>query len=245
MSKYLISFILIICGGGILYTASTILVAMEAYPGGTILDRSSVGYDLWNNYLSDLGRRRAWNGSPNPLSNLAFDRGLYVAAGSIILFFFLFARLVVYRSKNYFATVSVVTLGSLSALAYLGIAWYPLDVNYRMHTVFVRVGFISFWLLGFIFASKIRRQPNYPNIFAYLMWVFLLVFFIQIGVMLFGPRAWSSPAALRLQVSAQKVIVVAQLSVMLLQILGLSWFVFQGRKSRPPKIDHSAEESVL
>jgi hypothetical protein len=245
MSKYLILFILLMCGGGILYTASTILVAMEAYPGGTILDRSSIGYELWNNYLSDLGRRRAWNGLPNQLSNLAFDRGLYVAAGSIVLFFFLFARLVVYRSRSYFAAVAVVALGSLSALAYLGIAWYPLDVNYRMHTIFVRVGFISFWLLGFVFASKIRRQPDYPNIFAYLMWIFLLVFFIQISIMLFGPRAWSSPDALRLQVSAQKVIVVAQLSVMLLQILGLSWFVFQNWKSHPPNVPYSDEESVL
>lgn len=227
MNKFLILFFLLICGGGIFYTAFAILAAIEVYPGGTLQDRSALGYDWWNNYLSDLGRRRAWNGSSNQLSNLSFNRGLYAAAGSLILFFFVFATVAAQQFKNRTSPLLITGLGLLSAMAYLGIAWYPLDVNYRLHTIFVRIGFISFWVLGLIFANTIRRQANYPNIFTYLMWIFLLVFFIQICIMQFGPRAWSSPEALRLQVSAQKIIVASQLMVMFLQILGLSWFVLR------------------
>lgn len=230
MKKFIILLILIICGGGILYTASAIFAATESYPGGTILDRQSIAYDWWNNYLSDLGRRRAWNGMNNAASNTHFDNGLRVAALLMVVLFnllpFLFKE-----GRQRLRAILVAFLSFGSALAYIGIVWYPLDVNYRLHTVFVRVGFISFWILSLLFAGLIRKEHRYPNFFAGVMYFFALIFLVQISIMLLGPRAWSSPAALRLQVTAQKIIVGLQLLVMLIQTIGLGWFIL--RRDRP------------
>lgn len=201
---------------------------MDCYPGGTILDRSKDGYDYFFNYLSDLGRRRSWNRIINSCSNNYFDTALYLAAGAIILYFWLL--LFVFQKKAKAITAGLLGLGS--ALAYLGIAWFPLDVNYGMHTVFVRLGFISFWILSLILGSLIWDEKNYPNFFATVMFLFAFVFLIQICIMLFGPRAWSSQQALFLQVTAQKLIVGAQLLVMLIQIGGTLWYLRTHRINR-------------
>ncbi|PHI20571.1 hypothetical protein CEQ90_07415 [Lewinellaceae bacterium SD302] len=230
MKKFIILSFLIICGGGILYTASAIFMATESYPGGTILDRQSTGYDWWNNYLSDLGRRRAWNGTSNVVSNNYFDNGLRIAALLMVVLFnllpFLFEE-----GKQRVRAILVALLSFGSALAYIGIVWYPLDVNYRLHTVCVRIGFISFWILSLLFAGLIRKEQRYPNFFAAVMYLFAIVFLIQIGIMLLGPRAWSSPAALQLQVTAQKIIVGLQLFVMLIQTVGLSLFILRPKQA--------------
>lgn len=200
---------------------------MECYPGGTILERNGQGgYDYWYNYLSDLGRRRAWNREVNKCSNQFFDSALYLAAGAIILFFWLIPPVLRQKRLRRAAVIGGL-LGTTSALAYLGIAWFPLDVNYRMHTVFVRVGFISFFALSWLFAATIRREKAYPNVFAYVMYIFAAVFLLQISIMLFGPRAWTSPNALWLQVTAQKVIVGLQLVVMFLQIIGAIYYLLR------------------
>lgn len=219
MQRYLISFGFLLCALAILLTTWFIFQAMSCYPGGTILDRGASGYNIWSNYLSDLGRRNAWNSNANMCSNQFFDTALYLASGSIILFFSLFPFILLKNNIRFLALFGTL-LGIGSALAYLGIAWFPLDVNYRLHTIFVRVGFISFWLLSLLFASLIRHSPNYPRFFAWVMYFFATAFAIQIAIMLFGPRAWSSHFALQLQVTAQKLIVGLQLLVMLVQILG-------------------------
>jgi hypothetical membrane protein len=41
--------------------------AMTRYPGGTVLDRTSPGYSLSRNFLSDLGMTVAYDRLPNRL----------------------------------------------------------------------------------------------------------------------------------------------------------------------------------
>lgn len=224
MHKTFILFSILICLSSIAFVTYGVTEAMDVYPGGTILDRGSVGYNWSSNYLSDLGRRRAWNGVSNAGSNHHFDRAMYVGAVGMIGLFALFAVLVAWPRRKTTA-IFIVLLAIGSALAYLGIAWFPLDVNYRLHTIFVRVGFISFWWLSLVLGALILRTPRYPNFLGYLMFVFAAVFLVQIGIMLFGPRAWSSVSALRLQVMAQKVVVFLQLGVMAVQLVGLGRFV--------------------
>jgi hypothetical protein len=52
-----------------------LVLAMHHYPGGTELDRHSVGHSFWFNFLCDLTGERALNGAPN-----ATSRGLARAA---------------------------------------------------------------------------------------------------------------------------------------------------------------------
>lgn len=41
-------------------------VAMALYPGGTWMDRTTVGHSFWGNFLCDLGHSVALDGRPNP-----------------------------------------------------------------------------------------------------------------------------------------------------------------------------------
>ncbi len=194
--------------------------AMLEYPGGTIHDRGSEGYTFWHNYLSDLGRTRSWNRSDNTSSSWLFNGGLGLAGASLLLFFSVLPTFFRKVETKVWATVAAV-LGILAALCYWGIALNPLDVNYRMHTVFVRAGFIAFLLMSLFYTLSILREPGYPNRYAYGFLVFGVVLFIQICIMLLGPRAWTSPNALFLQASAQKIVVYAQMLVLGYQCWGL------------------------
>jgi hypothetical protein len=45
------------------------LVAMALYPGGTWMDRGTVGHRFWANFLCDLGHTVALDGRPNPAAS--------------------------------------------------------------------------------------------------------------------------------------------------------------------------------
>jgi hypothetical protein len=54
------------------------LASVLRYPGGTLLDRSSVGYAASRNFLSDLGMTVAHGGQANRLGALLFVASLIV-----------------------------------------------------------------------------------------------------------------------------------------------------------------------
>ena len=51
------------------------VLAMLLYPGGTIRDTSTRGYDFFRNFGSDLGRTTALNGRPNRVSQVLSGLG--------------------------------------------------------------------------------------------------------------------------------------------------------------------------
>ena len=44
---------------------SFIVIGIIKYPGSTYLDNSTIGYDFFKNFLSDLGRTLTFNGNTN------------------------------------------------------------------------------------------------------------------------------------------------------------------------------------
>ena len=99
-----------------------------------------------------------------------------------------------------------------------------------MHTLFVRVGFISFLLMSILYSIAIYASENYPNRYAYIFWTFCVILAIQISIMLLGPRSWSSPQALSLQVIAQKIVVYGEILCMFIQAIGA--YAMVGRLQR-------------
>lgn len=193
--------------------------AMAEYPGGTIHDRTTEGYSFWYNYFSDLGRTRSWNGAPNGLSSRLFQAGLLTAGASLGVYFLVLPSIFRKEEARFLAMVASI-LGLMAAVSYIGIALYPLNVNYRLHTVFVRAGFIAFLAMSLFYTLSILNEPGYPRHYARAFAVFTAILGIQVAVMLFGPRSWSSPGALLLQASAQKVVVYAEILCMAYQGAG-------------------------
>lgn len=193
--------------------------AMAEYPGGAIHDRSSEGYSFWYNYFSDLGRTRSWNGAPNGLSSLLFQIGLITVGISLGVYFLVLPAIFRHADARFLAAAASF-LGLLAAASYIGIALFPLNVNYRLHTVFVRLGFIAFLIMSLFYTLAILNEPGYPKHYARAFGFFSLILGLQVLIMLFGPRSWTSPGALLLQASAQKVVVYAEMLCMAYQGVG-------------------------
>lgn len=215
--KKLILFLGVICA--LQFFVSTTL-AMRVYPGGTIQNRTSEGYSFFDNYFSDLGRTRAWNRQPNHRSNRYFQSSLIFVGGSLILFFVVLPSFFREPEAQFIAVVAALC-GIMAAMCYIGIALTPLDYNYYRHTLFVRAGFITFLGMCFFYATAIFNEPEYPNRYAWALLIFAGILFVQVAIMLGGPRSWSSPEALRLQATAQKVVVYSEILCMLYQLLGV------------------------
>ena len=194
-------------------------LAMKYYPGGTIHDRVSEGYSFFTNYFSDLGRTRSWNVENNWKSNFLFKTSLTTVGLSLCLFFLILPGMFRNTEAKLLAVLATVT-GLISALCYIGIAHTPLNVDYGIHTLYVRAGFIAFLAMSLFYSLAIRSEDNYPNSYATAFGWFMIVLGIQIIIMLFGPRSWYSPKALLLQATAQKIVVYAEMLCMLYQCIG-------------------------
>ncbi len=189
-------------------------LAMAFYPGGTIKDRSSEGYSFFYNYFSDLGREGSWNGMSNDQSQSIYMPSLIAAGASLLLFFGVLPGQFRELDAQPWAWATAIA-GVLAALGYIGIALTPTDQAYVLHTFLVRGGFIAFLIMCFFYATAIRKEPGYPDRYATAIGIFSAVLLVQILIMLFGPRSWTSPFALMLQASAQKVVVYAEMACMI------------------------------
>ncbi|HLF64105.1 MAG TPA: hypothetical protein VI603_10145 [Saprospiraceae bacterium] len=191
---------------------------MSVYPGGRIGFSESIGYDFTLNFLSDLGRTSRFGLGENPT---AFGYMATLASAGISTTIF-FGTLSYYftRTVGKFAANLCFILGTIAGIGYIGVALNPIDEGYWIHVKFVQWGFIGFWCMTLVCAFCIFKSPGFPNLYGYILLLFAVMLGLQICVMLFGPRSWTSDEALRLQVIAQKVVVYSEILVMAFLAIG-------------------------
>ena len=73
---------------GILLFVALSGTAMVFYPGGTLHDNTTIGYQFFYNYFSNLGEWTARNGEPNTISAYLFNSALIILAVSYFTFYF-------------------------------------------------------------------------------------------------------------------------------------------------------------
>lgn len=194
-------------------------LAMWIYPGGTLHTPGLESYDFLYNYFSDLGRTRTFDGADNTWSHLLFKTALGVSGICLILYFLALPFL--FKSSGAKILILIACFfGIIAGLCYIGIAQVPYNENYWGHRTFVRTGFINFLLMSFAYTGAILAEKNYSNHYALVFGIFVIVLFIQVSIMLFGPRAYHSNDALFLQATAQKIVVYSEIMVMLYQSFG-------------------------
>jgi hypothetical membrane protein len=122
---------------GLVQFCASAWIAMAYYPGGVRggpwpgLDAG--GYSWSHNYLSDLGRTRAWGGADNSLSSRHFNRGVIILGVTLLVFFLAPLRC----SSDWSETPSLAMafFGAVSSVGLMGIGLAPWDVAARMHEV--------------------------------------------------------------------------------------------------------------
>ena len=82
---------------GIIISVILLLIATKLYPGGTLFDKNSIGFDWTKNYFSNLFQAKAINGADNP-SRYWADAGMICQSLSFALFFFEFSKRIPVKS---------------------------------------------------------------------------------------------------------------------------------------------------
>jgi hypothetical protein len=194
------------CIGFVLLT----LVAMLAYPGGTVTDHSTQGYRFSENFFSDLGRILARNGQSNLPSMAMFVLGLSGAAAALGIFFISYAQ---YFSQPIYLRI-LAWLGSAtgvaSAICFLGIAWTPTDLNRFLHVQFVLWAFRLFLVAVIFYIPTLLLGSQLPRQQAIVLLVFAGLLAAYLVLLTSGPRA-DSPDGLLIQAVGQKIIVYASI----------------------------------
>lgn len=119
-------------------------LAMARYPGGTLIEPNAEGYKFYENFLSDLGRTRAWGGEDNAASAALFNRSVQVLAVSLVPFFLL---LPLHAPDRPWIMGLAAALGLFSLLALARIGQTPYDVRGTEHI------FALFCWVGLLFAA--------------------------------------------------------------------------------------------
>ncbi|MEM6964469.1 MAG: hypothetical protein AAF573_06865 [Bacteroidota bacterium] len=194
--------------------------AMWLYPGGTIHNASLDSYDFWMNYFSDLGRTHTFDRTPNWACHYLFKTSITISGICIVLFF---STLVSFFAAPFTKFLAVVAtfFGMAAGVFYVALAWLPYDVYFYEHRYAVQVGFVAFLLMSMFYAAAVFQEKKYPNRYGWTFIIFMLILAPQIGIMIFGPRSWTSPNALFLQATSQKIVVYSEILVLLFQAVGL------------------------
>lgn len=196
---------------GILAFLALTTLAMFIYPGGTNLDKTTAGYQFFTNYFSDLGRTVAHNGQPNTVSSVLFTLAMACAGGGLIVFFIAFTRFFQHTKIQRVVSSVGAGFGLVAGLCFIGVGLAPSNVTRAAHGFFVLAAFFTFLVATAIYAVLILRAPAYPNKYAWPFLVFALMLAAYMWVLTRGPRDTLT------QVTAQKIIVYASVSSVLLQ----------------------------
>ncbi len=163
---------------------------------------------LDQNYLSDLGRSVGFSGKDNP-SYIYYSLTLSLVGIGILLFFLQISNTISHKGK-YLMLISA----AVSAIAYIGIAYYPVDVNLESHVSYGRLAFLSFFvttLFSHLFLDK-QKYKTANKLFLVLN-VMLTGYLI---LMFFGPSSTRGVWALQLKTISQKIMVYSQIILCML-----------------------------
>ena len=203
----------------ILVFISLCVIAMIYYPGGTIIDSTTVGYLFFYNFLSNLGEWTAKNGEPNFFSAYLFNTSMLVLALSYSLFYFNFLKVIISRSKNLLLKITLIMSISISLLGFIFVAIFSSDPDtFSLHILFVKIGFYSLFIHCIIQAIFIYsiKLPN--NLLFNSTLIFTIIMFLFVLMMEFGPNPFENNKSLFIQVTSQKIIVTSILIYFFIQV---------------------------
>ncbi len=134
--------------------------AMRVYPGGTILDSSTQGYSWNENWISDLGRTRAWNGEDNRASARLFSGSIVVLGFGMVLFFLASIRAF---EETTALRVFAQVCGVLAGAGLVGVGCTPFDLFHTAHIVSLLLWIIPMAVYAVILASECSDSGGFLN----------------------------------------------------------------------------------
>lgn len=195
-------------------------IAMIFYPGGTKVDPSTKGYNLFMNFFSDLGRTISHSGSVNTISFVLFVIALSLSGISFILFFNSLPKFLPQTSITKLYGNYIRTTGIIAGLAIIGIAFTPADIIQFFHDLMVLIAFTSILLTSIGLMWIIFNSKEFHQIYTitYLILMAFILIYAIVGLLFFQIN---TREGLFLRVTAQKIVVYFLNICYVIQCIGL------------------------
>lgn len=157
---------------GITISVFLLLIATMVYPGGSLFDKHSIGFDWSKNYISNLFAAKAVNGLDNP-SRIWADGGMIFLSVSFAIFFIEFSKRIPTKSA-----AKVIRYLGAGGMIFTFLIVTPL--HDLMITISSTLFLISiFYITVFILKSRL-------HLFKFLCIICLLIFYFTLY--LYGTR---------------------------------------------------------
>jgi len=151
---------------GIVISLISILIAISIYPGGSMFDKNSVGFDWTKNFISNLFGAKALNGAENPSRIWAYI-GMILLPVTYAIFFFNMAKKI--PDKN---IANILKYGGAVNILFMFLIVTPL------HDLMLNISITLFWTcFGFVTGFILRSRLH---LFKFLCIVCLLIFYYSI-----------------------------------------------------------------
>jgi hypothetical protein len=151
---------------GIIVSLLLIYIATLVYPGGSLFDKDSVGFDWTKNFISNLFAEKAVNGLHNPAQMWAYAGMIFLSVSFAIFF-------IGYSKK-------IPAKGAANIIKYLGAGNMPF--TFLMVTIASTLFLVSlFYITVFILKSRL-------HLFKFLCIICLLIFYYTLY--LYGSGNW-------------------------------------------------------
>jgi hypothetical protein len=184
-------------------------LAMVLYAGGTWFDPTTAHYHFTGNFLSDLGMTHAFSGRANYASSALFCIALATVGGTLVAFVWTWREFAFEHRRAAIAGHAAAVLGTLSGLAFVGVAFTPFDLALNAHNTLV----IAAFGLLMLFVATItfvmwRNGISGARLAANLVYLACVAGYV--ALVLRGPRM-STPHGHAVQVIGQKLIAYASM----------------------------------
>ncbi len=160
---------------GISISILLLIISTFFYPGGSQLDKNSIGYEWGNNYLCNLFSEKAVNGMENPSRNIAM-LGMFFLCTSFALFFSRFSKKIPQKSAS-----SIIQYSGISSMfcTFLLITPY-----HDLMTIFASTfGLLTlFYIAVFTFQSKLTYLKYLSIVCMVILYLNNYIYYTQNGL---------------------------------------------------------------
>jgi len=151
---------------GVVISLMLMLVAISIYPGGSMFDKNSVGFDWDKNFISNLFATKALNGSENS-SRIWACSGMILLPCSYAIFFINMSKKIPEKNVGY-----ILKYGGAANILCMFLIVTPL------HDLMLNISITLFWTCIFVIAVFILKTRL--HLFKFFCVVCLLIFYYSI-----------------------------------------------------------------
>ena len=198
-------------------------LSMTVYPGGNLVDRSSVHYNFFLNYFSDLGQTFTHSGKQNTASDVLFIIAMGIAGLVLVYFSRIWRGLdIEVHERIVLGFISKVLL-VVCGFSFIGMAFSPWNLYLENHILFFKTAVAC--MFGWTLIISVLQARNEK---LKVQLVLNVIFLLLVGVydyLLFTDNSFGTERNLEYNAVAQKVIMLLFMVNIMFQSIGINQFL--------------------